>query len=202
MRTFVRFLNFVVVFLVSGVIYWHEFYNTTFTPQWDKFIDANGIYILLFVSTLLVVLNIYTILHTIKQMRRRKRAIEIENDNGINSISIDAVQKRLSEMLATTNDIIHPKLYLELGHKNKPLRCEVSFGLKCTHNITGRTDEIKSQITNAFNNLIPNSAGIMIKASIIDIEGDGAVIKTEKDTVFSGPVYPNDEAENEEKELS
>lgn len=203
MRTLVRFLNFIVVLAITSVIYWHQFNNTSFTIQWDKFLTANGSYIMLFVSGLLVLFNLYTVFHTLKQMSKRKRAIEIENDNGVNSISIDAIQKRLSDMLSSTTDIVHPKLYLELGSKNKPIHCDVEFGLKCTHNITGRTDEIKSQITNAFNNMIPNSAGIIIKASIIDIESDGTVIKTEKDTVFSGPVYPTDEDDGaDEKEMN
>ncbi len=205
MRTFVRFLNFVVVFFITGIIYWYQFKNASFMEHWNKFIDikSNGIYGVLFVSGLLIILNIYTIFHTLKQMRKRKRAIEITNDNGINSISIDAVQKRLSDMLNSNSDIIHPKLYLELGHKNKPIHCDVEFGLKCTQNITGRTDDIKAEITSAFNNLIPNGPGVIVKASIIDIEGDGSITTPKPDTVFSGPVYPNEQDDDtDEKELS
>ncbi len=203
MRTLVRFLNFIVVFAITGVIYWHQFENQSFMTQWNKLYTANGIYILLFVSVILVLLNIYTILHTLKQMRKRKRAIEIENDNGINSISIDAVQKRLADMLSSNPDIVHPRLYLELGHKHKPIRCDVEFGLKCTHNITGRTDEIKSEITTAFNNMIPSGPGVMVKASIVDIEGDSTTVKPKNETVFSGPIYPNNsEDDADEKEMS
>ena len=202
MRTLVRFLNLIAVLAITGIIYWHQFENTSFMLHWNNFLETNGIYIMLFISGILTLLNIYTILHTLKQMRKRKRAIEIENDNGVNSISIDAVQKRLSDMLTTNPDIIHPRLYLELGHKHKPIRCDVQFGLKCTENITGRTDEIKSEITSAFNNMIPNGPGVTVKASIVDIEGDGTTVKPKNETVFSGPVYPNDEDDSDEKGMS
>ncbi len=202
MRTLVRFLNFIAVLVVTAVIYWHEVDNASFSQEWSKFIAGKGVYALLFVSGIMVLLNLYTIFHSLKQMHKRKRAIEIENDSGVNSISIDAVQKRLSEMLNATTDIIHPRLYLELGSKNKPIRCNVEFGLKCTRNITGRTDEIKSQITSVFNNMIPNGPGIIVKASIIEIENDGEAIKPERDTVFSGPIYPNDEEDTDTKGMS
>lgn len=200
MRTLVRFLNFIIVFAFAAVIFWYEFANNSFTAHWNNFLTIRGPFILVCVAAVIVLLNIYTLIHTLKQLRKRKRAIEVQTDNGLNSISIDAVQKRLSEILASTEDVLHPRLYLEIGHKNKPVKCSVEFGLKCTKNITGRTDEIKGLLRDAFNIMIPGSSGIDIQASIIDIEGDAVTIKTKHETVFSGPVYPNDEEEQNGRE--
>ena len=57
MRTLVRFLNLIAILTITGIIYWHQFENTSFMLKWNNFQAANGIYIMLIVSGILTLLE-------------------------------------------------------------------------------------------------------------------------------------------------
>lgn len=199
MRVFARLINFLATISISVGYLWFIFRNDCFNQNVMTHYNQQVENILIAVAIAIIILNIYCIMRHFSAMRKRQRAIEVSTDGGLSSVSIDAVQRSLSSVLAGEEDVRHPKMNLTVTAKGKPLNCVVEFGLRRTRDITGRADELKHMVREAFLRMIPGGPGINIVTNVIDIENENSNNASTDSSYFSGPVYPdNDDANSED----
>lgn len=123
-----------------------------------------------------------------------RRVLTLQGDNGTNLISIPALEARLLDVLASSSDVSNPKLTLHVRGEGVPLLCDLSYALHRIENVTGRADEIKRRIREAFLSIIPEGIGIEMNAHVLDLLRDGATVSSvgyeAPSREFSGPIYP------------
>ncbi len=190
MRGFTKFINVIFTLVACVGFIWLSVALEEHLELLRTFASGNGGKIMFVVAVGAILLNLYNIYRSIRIMRSRQRAIEVDGKNGKSSISIDAVQRRIHEILAKADDVSSPRVNLEITGKGKPIKCGLEFCLQSTSNITGRADELKQTVREAFVRLIPGGPGIEISASVLDLANVKSTQTQSSSSDFSGPVYP------------
>ena len=193
MRSFTKALNFLVCLAASIGFIWYTFGKESYLERVTPILGDDVYGKLLILGAVAVfLLNIYSIYRYFQIARHRQRAIEIEGKNGFSSVSIDAIQSLLLAELARVSDITHPRVSLSTSGKGKSIKCDLEISLKRSRDLTGRADEVKQIVRDAFRSMLPSGPGIEISVSIVDLtplkESDHKPAEQ-----FSGPVYPNNE---------
>lgn len=187
MLILVRLLNFLVVLAGSAAFIWHCTDAASFSefampllPHVEKLLFP--------LAVVLAVLNIYALLVGVIRRLSKRQDIEIVSGDGASIVSIAAVEKRLLDMATKFTDIRQARVHLKIKKKDAPIQCTMVFGLAREHDVTGRIEEIKRTLHNAFQKLLPGAPGIEISARVVELRDEEACAKT-TDT-FTGPVYP------------
>lgn len=199
MRILTRILNVLTALLAACSFLCYKLAPVYFATYIMPRFDERGFGILLALACAIVVLlNIYCAYRYFQIMRHRQRAIEVTGRNGISSISIDAVQNRLLDLLAKLPDVAHPHVRLSVG--GNTIRCALDFALQRARDITGRADEIKQTMRDSFLRMIPGGPTIEITVNVTDIEAPQDTDRTSEAGSFSGPIYPSHPADNSTEE--
>ena len=188
MFVLIRLLNFIVAVALAAGFIWHSFdaagfsaFSERICPQVERFLFPAAV--------VLVVLNLYGLLMGIVRRLRRRRDIEITGGDGSSIVSIAAVEKRLLDLATKFPDIRQARVALRIKKKDAPIQCMMTFGLAREHDITGRVEEIKRCLHNAFQKLLPGAPGIEINARVVELR-DAEARNPLVDDTFTGPVYP------------
>lgn len=189
MRVLTRILNLLTALLASAGFLAYELDAAHFAERVVALHGETSFRVLLILlACAVVLLNIYCAYRYFQILRTRRRAIEVTGKNGLSSVSIDAVQNRLLDVLSKLQDVAHPRVRLSVG--GNTIRCALEFALQRSRDITGRADEVKQAIRDAFMRMIPGGPTIEITVNVTDIEAPQDVERTGESSAFSGPVYP------------
>ncbi|MDR0867672.1 MAG: hypothetical protein LBP75_04240 [Planctomycetota bacterium] len=199
MITLMRFVNFVVVMGLAALPVWQFLEPKCFAQVWEQ---ARGPvhYYLLPAAAVIIALNLIAIVLWLGHKFSRRPDIEIISNDEPTVISSAAVEKRLLELASKFPGVRQTKIALEIRGREKPIICNLSFGLACETDITGRIDEVKKCLRDAFNRLLPGASGIEIKTKVFDLRAEEKLPETAAkreapayDGDFSGPLYPASE---------
>ncbi len=123
-----------------------------------------------------------------------RRNLEITTEEGINTVSIKAIEDQLAAELRKAADVSDARVVLDARGEGVPLACSLSFKLDCQDDVMHRVDELKKTVRDTFFRIIPSGIGIEIAANVLDLVGheaatQPATAEAGKDE-FSGPKYP------------
>ena len=195
MRVLTRIFNVLAALLATAGFLVYEVDTARFADRLAALHGESSFRVLLILFAIAVILlNIYCAYRYFQILRSRQRAIEVTGKNGVSSISIDAVQNRLLDVLAKLQDVAHPHVRLSVG--GNTIRCALEFALQRSRDVTGRADEIKQAMREAFLRMIPGGPTIEIAVNVTDIEAPQEAGCTSESGSFSGPVYPVHSSEN------
>lgn len=119
----------------------------------------------------------------------RERTLQVVTESGTNAVSVDALERQLLEDLARAQDVVEPRIRLDVDVQDQPLPCAITMKLRKQENVMGRIDEIKRTVRDRYVRMIPSGPGIDITCRVTDIVSDTARPKGGGEE-FSGPVYP------------
>ncbi|EFK96006.1 membrane protein [sediment metagenome] len=119
-----------------------------------------------------------------------RRNLEVTTDEGVNILSIHALEQQLLAEVQKSPDVIEPAVAMAARGEGLPLACRIDFKLKRQENVMRRADEIKKRAREAFFRLIPSGAAIEITANVRDLVGEGDVLPAKMESEFFGPKYP------------
>lgn len=198
MGIIIRLLNFLTALGCSAAFIWHNFdaagaaaFYAKIQPQMERFFLPMAIVI--------VVLNVYGLLAAVVRRLQRRQDIEISGGDGVSIVSIAAVERRMLDLTTKFSDIRQARVTLKIKKKDAPIHCSLVFGLAREHDITGRIEEIKRCLHNAFQKLLPGATGLDIHARVVELRDEETRTPTNEDT-FIGPVYPVHEQGNSGEE--
>ncbi len=141
-------------------------------------------------------LNVYVIVTRAKHCDSC-RQIEIVTDNGVNRISVHALEAQLLDELVSETDVSAAKIALEVRGENQPVRGSLSFKLTRQANVTGRSDELKKKVRDAFDRILSGKASLDLSANVLDLLPEKKSVDAGKTpSEFYGPVYPDHEEES------
>jgi hypothetical protein len=132
-----------------------------------------------------------------------QRLLEVTTEQGVNAISIHALELQLLDVLNRAGDVSAPKVSLVSREDGAQIVCSLSFDLKKQDDVMKRADELKKLAREKFLKLIPSGVGIEIRANVTDlIDGTLAASGVSRQSdEFSGPVYPVTEEETDEPRI-
>lgn len=188
MFVLIRLLNFLVAVALAAGFIWHSCDAAGFAACWGRCLPHVERF-LFPAAVVLVALNLYGILMGLIRRLKRRRDIEITSGDGNSIVSIAAVEKRLLDLATKFPDIRQARVALRIKKKDAPIQCAMTFGLAREHDVTGRVEEIKRCLHNAFQKLLPGAPGIEINARVVELRDEEARNPLVDDT-FTGPVYP------------
>jgi hypothetical protein len=197
MWTLMRGIDFVVLMALAALPLWRMLSPECFLQHWNKENVQGAIHFYLVpVAALLIGLNLIAILLRLASKYSKRQDIEIYSNDEPTTISASAVEKRLLDLAAKFPGVRQTKIALDIHGRDKPIICKLSFGLACETDITGRIDEIKKCLRDAYNRLLPGTAGIEIITVVSELRAEDKLPETPKkdaaefdENSFAGPVY-------------
>ena len=125
-----------------------------------------------------------------------RRNLSLTNEDGASTISIEALEAILLDLLSAEPDVHEPVVRLNVEGEGLPLDCQLHFALKRQADVTGRIDTLKAAVRDAFLETIPQGVGIEITATVPDLLDPRSPVEAAPPPAepapreFTGPVYP------------
>ncbi len=142
------------------------------------------------------------ILHIVLEIQARQHGeLTIATGEGSSGLSLRALENQLLTALHDMDDIKDAHLALTARRGDEPVACRLTCKLRRQPDVTGRLDQLKKQVRDAFQSLIPSGPGLEISCYVTDLTDEGgatapAAAAGRRDE-FSGPVYPVDDHEQD-----
>lgn len=151
-------------------------------------------YLAFVIGAVVVVANVMEALRELRGGGLR-RNIEVTSEDGVNTISIIALERQLLDELRKVKDVVEPALHLEARGDGLPILCRINFKLSQSEDVMARADAIKKLVRDAFLKIIPSHISIEIHANVVDIVNAPVISPAPaapmpgKKNEFSGPDY-------------
>lgn len=190
MGLLMRFINFWLAVAISAATVLNHFEPDKYN-LWYGFIETEVERLAVPVAIAIIALNLYAILSAMKRRFTKRRDIEIASSDGQIIISVSAVEKRLLDLATKFSDVRQARVALKFTKKDAVLRCALNFGLARDNDISGRVEEIKRCLRDAFLRLLPGAPGLEITAKINELRAEDPKTPANNSGDFYGPVYPS-----------
>ncbi|MCC8191135.1 MAG: hypothetical protein LIP77_10970 [Planctomycetes bacterium] len=115
--------------------------------------------------------------------------LRLNTELGTTEFSIPHIEMLILHDLRAEPDILEPTVFLKPKGIGKPMLCEVGLKLRRQRDVLKRVDDIKRQIRDIIDKLIPGGLTVEVKVE--------AQIIAEPAEEFNGPVYSAEDVESD-----
>lgn len=191
MRKILDFANVTAAVLVGAYLVLLTLFRTPGLRGMSEWLSSSGIAFACFVVGLfLLAINLN---YLFREWRAGgfRRNVRVTSDQGMNEISVAAMEMLLLRDLRAEPDIIDPQLALTARGEGKPMLCELQLKLRRQDEVIRRMDEIKRKIRDDIDRLIPGGLTVEVQAEVRDFVAEPAREKEKaaEPGEFNGPVY-------------
>ena len=191
MRKIVDFANIVATVLLGAYLVLLTLFRTPSLKGVTEGLTSNGVVVVCFiVGAFLLVINLNLLLREWKAGGLR-RNIRVTTDQGMNELSVAALEMLLLRDLRAEPDIVDPLVDLTPRGEGKPMLCELKLKLRRQEDVIKRMDAIKRKIRDDIDRLIPGGLTVEVQGEVRDFVSDAPREKSKapEPGEFNGPVY-------------
>lgn len=191
MRKIVDYANVTAAVLLGAYLVLLTLLRTPGLRGVSEWLASSGLAILsLLVGAFLLLLNLNYLLREWRAGGFR-RNVRVTSDQGMNEISIAALEALLLRNLRAEPDIVDPQVLLTARGEGKPMLCQLELKLRKQDEVIRRMDAIKRKIRDDIDRLIPGGLTVEVEAEVRDFVSEAAREKDKpvEQGEFNGPVY-------------